>query len=351
VVFNHTAEGGADGPTFCWRGLDNEAYYLLDPTNPARYLDFTGCGNTVNANHSVVRRMIVDAAHHWVDQMHVDGFRFDLASAMTRDESGAPMANPPIIWEIESDPVLAGTKVIAEAWDVAGLYQLGSFVGDRWREWNGKFRDDIRSFVRGDRGTFALLPNRLLGSPDLFGRRPAEVEHSINFVGCHDGFTVNDLVCYPRKHNEANLSDNRDGADDNYSTNCGIEGPSDDPEVERMRTRLVKNLLGITLIAMGVPMIVMGDEVRRTQLGNNNAYCQDNEISWFDWSLTDRYADIRRFVEKLIDVRLELDMTRVMHGLPLREFLTRSLVQFHGRRLYQPDWSEDSWRWRSPCGA
>ncbi len=342
VVFNHTAEGDAEGPTFCWRGLDNEAYYLLDPTNQAKYLDYTGCGNTVNANHSVVRRMTVDALHHWVDQMHVDGFRFDLASAMTRDVAGTPMANPPIIWEIESDPVLAGTKLIAEAWDVAGLYQLGSFVGDRWREWNGKFRDDIRQFVRGDRGTVALLPNRLLGSPDLFGHRPAEVEHSINFVACHDGFTLNDLVCYARKHNEANLSDNTDGSDDNYSINCGVEGPSDDPEIERIRTRLVKNLLGITLIAIGAPMIVMGDEVRRTQLGNNNPYCQDNEISWFDWSLTDRYADIRHFVETLIDVRLELDMTRVMHGLPLREFLTRSLVQFHGRRLDQPDWSEDS---------
>ena len=342
VVFNHTAEGGVDGPTFCWRGLDNAAYYLLDPTNSARYLDVTGCGNTISANHSVVRRMIVDALYHWVDKMHVDGFRFDLASALTRDERGAPMANPPIIWEIEDDPVLVGSKVIAEAWDVAGLYQLGSFVGDRWREWNGKFRDDIRRFVRGDRGTVALLPNRLLGSPDLFGRRPAEVEHSINFVACHDGFTLNDLVSYARKHNGANLSDNSDGSDDNYSTNCGVEGPSDDPEIERLRTRLAKTLLGITLIAMGVPMIVMGDEVRRTQLGNNNAYCQDNEISWFDWSLTDRYGDIRRFVEKLIDVRLELDMTRVMHGLPLQEFLTRSLVQFHGCQLYQPDWSDDS---------
>ncbi|MEO3760659.1 glycogen debranching protein GlgX [Mycobacterium sp. B14F4] len=342
VVFNHTAEGGADGPTFCWRGLDNETYYILDPTHPASYLDVTGCGNTVNANNSVVRRMIIDALHHWVDQMHVDGFRFDLASAMTRDDRGAPMADPPIIWEIESDPVLAGTKVIAEAWDVAGLYQLGSFVGDRWREWNGKFRDEVRRFVRGDPGTVALLPNRLLGSPDLFGHRPAEVEHSINFVACHDGFTLNDLVSYARKHNEGNLAHNSDGADDNYSTNCGVEGPSDDPSIEHLRTRLVKNLLGITLIAMGVPMIVMGDEVRRTQMGNNNPYCQDNEISWFDWSLTDRHADIRRFVEKLIDVRLELDMTRVMHGLPLREFLTRSLVQFHGPQLYRPDWSDDS---------
>lgn len=342
VVFNHTAEDGAEGPTFCWRGLDNRAYYLLDPANQARYLDFTGCGNTVNANHSVVRRMILDALHHWVDQMHVDGFRFDLASAMGRDAAGTPMANPPILWEIESDPVLAGTKLIAEAWDVEGLYQLGTFVGDRWREWNGKFRDDIRRFVRGDRGTVGLLPNRLLASPDLFGGRPAEVEHSINFVACHDGFTLNDLVCYARKHNEANLSNNQDGADENYSFNCGVEGPSDDPVIERMRTRRVKNLLAITLISMGVPMIGMGDEVRRTQRGNNNTFCQDNEISWFDWSLTDRYAEIRRFVRGLIDVRLELDMTRVMHGLSLREFLTRSLVEFHGVRLCRPDWSEDS---------
>ena len=188
----------------------------------------------------------------------------------------------------------------------------------------------------------ALLPNRLLASPDLFGGRPAEVEHSINFVSCHDGFTLNDLVCYARKHNEANLSGNRDGCDDSYSTNCGVEGPSDDPAIEHIRTRRVKNLLAITLIAMGVPMIGMGDEVRRTQRGNNNPFCQDNEISWFDWSLTDRYAEIRRFVRGLIDVRLALDMTRVMHGLPLTEFLRRSLVEFHGVRLHQPDWSENS---------
>lgn len=251
VVFNHTAEGPADGPTFCWRGLDADTYYILDSADPARYLDVTGCGNTINANNSVVRRMIIDALHHWVDQMHVDGFRFDLASAMTRDQRGMPMADPPIIWAIESDPVLAGTKVIAEAWDVAGLYQLGSFVGERWREWNGKFRDDVRRFSRGDRGTVALLPNRLLGSPDLFGSRPTEVEHSINFVACHDGFTLNDLVSYARKHNEANLADNQDGAADDYSTNCGVEGPSDAPSIERLRTRLVKNMLGITLIAMG----------------------------------------------------------------------------------------------------
>ena len=341
VVFNHTAEGGAGGPTFCWRGFDNRAYYLLDPGDQATYLDYTGCGNTVNANHSVVRRMIVDALHHWVEQMHVDGFRFDLASAMARDAVGAPMADPPVLWQVESDPVLAGTKLIAEAWDV-GLYQLGTFVGDRWREWNGMFRDDIRRFVRGDCGTVGLLPNRLLASPDLFGGRPAEVEHSINFVACHDGFTLNDLVCYTHKHNEANRSNNRDGTDDNYSTNCGVEGPSDDGAIEAIRTRRVKTLLAVTLISMGVPMIGMGDEVRRTQCGNNNPYCQDNEISWFDWSLTETYVGIRRFVRGLIELRLELDMTSVMHGLSLPEFLTRSLVEFHGVQLHRPDWSADS---------
>ena len=342
VVFNHTAEGAAGGPTFCWRGFDNQSYYLLDPANKAEYLDYTGCGNTVNANNSVVRRMAVDALHHWVNQMHVDGFRFDLASAMSRDGAGIPMAEAPVLTQIESDPVLAGTKLIAEAWDAAGLYQLGTFVGDRWREWNGKFRDDIRRFVRGDNGIVGLLPNRLLASPDLFGGRPAEVEHSINFVACHDGFTLNDLVSYAAKHNEANGLDNRDGSNDNYSGNYGVEGPSDDPAIERMRTRLVKNLLGITLIAMGVPMICMGDEVRRTQLGNNNPYCQDNEISWFDWSLADKHADIRRFVAGLVKVRMDLDMTQVMHGLPLKEFLERSQVEFHGVRGHQPDWSEQS---------
>jgi glycogen operon protein len=342
VVFNHTSEGNEHGPTFCWRGLDNRAYYLLEPDNQAYYRNYTGCGNTFNANHSVARRMAVDALRHWVGQMHVDGFRFDLASIMSRDADGSLLANPPVIWEIEGDPVLAGTKLIAEAWDAAGLYQLGSFVGERWREWNGQFRDDIRRFVRGDPGTVGLLPNRLLASPDLFGGRPAEIEHSVNFVACHDGATVNDLVTYSYKHNEANLAGNQDGAYDDYSANYGVEGPTDDPQIERLRNRQVKNLLAITLVSMGVPMIGMGDEVRRTQLGNNNAFCQDNEISWFDWERADTYADLRRFVRGVIDVRQSLDMTRVPHGLPLREFLARSLVEFHGVRLYQPDWSQDS---------
>ena len=342
VVFNHTAEAGPEGPTFCWRGFDNRAYYLLDRADQAQYRDFTGCGNTLNANHAVVRAMTIDALHHWVDQMHVDGFRFDLASIMSRDTDGTPLANPPVIHQIESDPVLAGTKLIAEAWDGGGLYQLGSFVGDRWREWNGQFRDDIRRFVRGDPGTVPLLPNRVLASPDLFKGRPAEVEHSINFVACHDGFTLNDLVSYSRKHNEANLLDNRDGTDADYSMNCGVEGPSSDPVVEGLRERQVKNLLAITLISMGAPMIGMGDEVRRTQGGNNNAFCQDNETSWFDWALTEQHAGLRRFVRGLIDVRFALDMTQVLHGLTLEQFLARSVVELHGVRLHQPDWSADS---------
>ncbi len=342
VVFNHTAEAGADGPTFCWRGFHNRAYYLLDAQDPAVYQDHTGCGNTLNANHSIVRAMTIDALHHWVQEMHVDGFRFDLASIMSRDSDGTPLAHPPVVYQIESDPVLAATKLIAEAWDGGGLYQLGSFVGDRWREWNGQFRDDVRRFVRGDAGTVPLLPNRVLASPDLFSGRPADVEHSINFVACHDGLTLNDLVSYDHKHNEANLEDNRDGTDADYSMNHGVEGPSQDPAVEGLRTQQVKNLLAITLISMGVPMIGMGDEVRRTQGGNNNAYCQDNETSWFDWDLTSRHGDIRRFVRGLIDVRCALDMTQVMHGLTLEQFLERSVVQFHGVRLDQPDWSADS---------
>jgi glycogen operon protein len=342
VVFNHTAEGGDGGPTFSWRGFDNRTYYLLDPSNQADYLNFTGCGNTLNANHSVVRAMTIDALHHWVEHFHVDGFRFDLASILSRDTDGKPLANPPVVWQIESDPVLAGTKLIAEAWDGGGLYQLGSFVGDRWREWNGKFRDDIRQFVRGDDGIVPQLPDRLLASPDLFRGRPADVEHSINFVTCHDGFTLNDLVSYAEKHNEANLEDNRDGSDANWSWNCGVEGPTDDPVVERMRARLVKSLLAITMISMGVPMIGMGDEVRRTQQGNNNAYCQDNETSWFDWDLAERNADLRRFVRGLVDVRFAFDMSRVPHALTLEEFLARSQVELHGVRLHEPDWSAES---------
>ena len=230
----------------------------------------------------------------------MDGFRFDLASILTRDEQGMPLANPPVLWDIETDPVLAGIKLIAEAWDAAGLYQVGSFIGDSWKEWNGRFRDDVRSFFKGDRDTVSRFASRLLASPDIYGHEEREPEQSINFVTCHDGFTLNDLVSYNSKHNEANGEDNRDGTNDNLSWNCGVEGPTDDPEVERLRNRQVKNFFAVTLLAVGTPMLLMGDEVRRTQSGNNNAYAQDNETSWFDWGLLTKHGDVRRFVKRLI---------------------------------------------------
>ena len=284
VVFNHTAEGGMNGPTICFRGIDNPTYYILEEDD-AQYADYSGCGNTLNANHPVVRRMIIDSLRYWVTEMHVDGFRFDLASILSRDSSGQVLPNPPVLWDIESEPALAGTKLIAEAWDAAGLYQVGTFVGDAWKEWNGRFRDDARDFFRGEPGAVGRLADRMLGSHEVYGHKQRGPEQSVNFVTCHDGFTLNDLVSYNEKHNEDNGEDNRDGASDNKSWNCGIEGPTDDPAIEELRNRQVKNFLSVTMLSLGVPMIVMGDEVRRSQAGNNNAYCHDDESAWFDWSL------------------------------------------------------------------
>jgi len=341
VVFNHTAEGNHDGPTFCFRGLDNSAYYILE-ADRSYYANYTGCGNTLNANHPIVRRMIVDSLRRWVQEMHVDGFRFDLASILARDSSGQVLPNPPVLWDIESDPALAGTKFIAEAWDAAGLYQVGSFVGDAWREWNGRFRDDVRDFVRGQEGTVGRLADRFLGSPQIYGHKQREAEHSVNFVTCHDGFTVNDLVSYDHKHNQANGEDNRDGTDDNRSWNCGVEGPAADPEVERLRNRQVKNLLALTLLSVGMPMIQMGDEVRRTQGGNNNAYCRDDQSTWFDWSLLEKHADVRRFVSMLIERRMRRPLEAERRRLSLNQLLGESRTAWHGTRLWQPDWSEHS---------
>ena len=304
VVYNHTAEGYGAGATLCYRGLANDVYYILDRDDRSRYADYTGCGNTLNAGHAVVRRLICDSLRYWVSEMHVDGFRFDLASVLTRGDTGEPWPNPPVIWDIESDPMLAGTKLIAEAWDAAGLYQVGTFVGDAWKEWNGKFRDDVRSFVKSDDGYVTALAQRLQGSPDMFGKGVREPEQSVNFVTVHDGFTLNDLVSYNEKHNEANGEGARDGANDNRSWNCGIEGPTGDPDIEELRNRQVKNFFTLLLSSTGTPLLLMGDEVRRTQQGNNNAYCQDNEVSWFDWDLLDRHGDIRRFVKRMITNRL-----------------------------------------------
>ena len=341
VVYNHTAESDHLGPTFCFRGLENDDYYILEPDN-VHYANYSGTGNTLNANHSTVRRLIMDSLHYWVEVMHVDGFRFDLASILSRDESGHPLANPPILWDIESDPVLAGTKLIAEAWDAAGLYQVGSFIGDHWKEWNGRFRDDIRRFFRGDQGSVVNLPYRFFASPDLYGHEEREPEQSINFVTCHDGFTLNDLVSYNHKHNEANGEGNRDGHDHNLSWNCGIEGPSEEPTVEKLRNRQLKNLLTVNLLALGVPMILMGDEMRRTQRGNNNAYCQDNEINWLNWNLLDRHSDIHRFVKQMIRLRLSLDVYQEDHGLSLNQLLQAAQIDWHGIRLNEPDWSDHS---------
>jgi len=341
VVFNHTAEGDDHGPTLCFRGFEDRAYYLLEGPQ-SRYANYTGCGNTLNANHPVVRRLIEDSLHYWVQEMHIDGFRFDLASVLSRDLNGYPLPNPPILWDIESDPVLAGTKLIAEAWDAAGLYQVGSFIGDAWKEWNGRFRDDVRSFLRGDDGSVGKIADRLLGSPELYGHKQREAEASINFVSCHDGFTLNDLVTYNQKHNEENGEGNRDGGDDNRSWNCGVEGPTDDPSIEKLRNRQVKNFLTLTMLSLGIPMILTGDEVRRTQCGNNNAYCQDDESSWFDWTLVQRHADIHRFTQLLIARRVLRDVSSERQRVMLTTLLRQATTAWHGVNLWRPDWSSNS---------
>jgi glycogen operon protein len=341
VVFNHTAEGDHTGPTLSFRGLDNTTYYILEEDR-ARYANYSGTGNTLKANHPVVRRLILDSLRYWVETMHVDGFRFDLASILARDPSGPVIPNPPVLWDIESDPALAGVKLIAEAWDAAGLYQVGSFIGDSWREWNGRFRDDVRSFFRGEEGTIERLVDRLIGSPSLYGQKQREPEQSVNFATSHDGFTLNDLVSYDRKHNEANGERNRDGTDDNRSWNCGVEGPTEDPAVDRLRTRQVKNFFTATMLSAGMPMMLMGDEVRRTQGGNNNAYCQDNETSWFDWTLLGKRADVLRFVSLLNARRVLRDAEHERQRVPLNELIRQADLTWHGVKLDRPDWRPSS---------
>ena len=341
VVYNHTTEGGADGPTVCFRGFGNDTYYILGDDR-ASFADYSGCGNTLNANQPIVRRLILDSLHWWVTEMHVDGFRFDLASILTRDAQGRPMPSPPLLWDIESDPVLANVKLIAEAWDAAGLYEVGSFLGDSWKEWNGRFRDDVRSFMRSDNGTVHALAHRLTGSPDMYSHEAREVEQSINFVTCHDGFTLNDLVSYDTKHNEANGHDNQDGAFDNLSWNCGVEGPSDDPAIETLRNRQVKNFLTLTMLAAGTPMLLMGDEVRRTQRGNNNAYCLNDDTTWFDWDLLRRHADVHRFARQLIALRTRRYLPIERWDMTLQEMLRAQPVTWHGIRINEPDWGHES---------
>jgi glycogen operon protein len=303
VVFNHTDEGNELGPTESLRGIDNRTFYLLDRNNPAFYANYSGAGNTVNVNHPLPRKYIVDCLRYWVQEMHVDGFRFDEGSILARGEDGTPLVHPPVVWQIELEDALADTKLIAEAWDAAGLYQVGHFPGDRWAEWNGRFRDDVRRFVKSDPGLIGAIAARVGGSADIYQARGQTPENSINFITVHDGFTLNDLVSYNGKHNEANGEGNRDGINENLSWNCGNEGPTSDPKIAEVRTRQIKNFVTILMLSRGVPLLLGGDEIRRTQGGNNNAYNQDNATSWFDWTMADSNRAVLRYVQRMIAFR------------------------------------------------
>jgi glycogen operon protein len=341
VVFNHTSEGNEHGPTISFRGQANEVYYHLWPEDRRHYMDFTGCGNAVNANHPAVAKFIIECLEYWVTEHHVDGFRFDLASELSRGAEGYEMDVPPVLWGIELSSVLAETKIIAEPWDGGGLYQVGRFPGKRWSQWNGPFRDDVRRFVRGDGGLVGAVASRIGGSRDLFHKDGELPTNSINFVTCHDGFTLNDLVSYDHKHNHANGEANADGAHENFSWNCGVEGPTDDPEIDRLRVRQIKNLAAILLLSRGVPMLLAGDEFRNSQNGNNNAYCQDNELSWLDWDQAEKETEVRTFFQRMIALRKRYG------ALHEAAFFTgrrnaRDLpdVEWHGVELGKPGWED-----------
>jgi isoamylase len=345
VVFNHTGEGNHEGPTISFRGFDNSIYYHLEPYDKQYYTNLSGCGNTFNCNVPLVEKFIAECLLFWVREMHVDGFRFDLASILSRGPDGNPMSDPPVLWHIELDNELADTKIIAEAWDAGGLYQVGVFPGYRWAEWNGRYRDDIRRFVKGDAGIVGRVAARVSGSADIYQSDGELPINSINFLTAHDGFTLNDLVSYDGKHNEANGEGNRDGTDDNLSWNCGAEGDSTDPGILELRARQIRNFQTILMLSQGVPMMVMGDEARQTQFGNNNAYCQDNEITWFDWTLAERHADHVRFMSELIRFRKDhatLRRERYFIG----EVNDRGLadIAWHGARLFSPGWDDPSSR-------
>lgn len=339
VVFNHTCEGNENGPTLSFKGLENQVYYIL--SEGRHYSNYSGCGNTLNGNHPVVREMIFHCLRSWVHNYHIDGFRFDLASILSRDRSGNLVPNPPMVELIAEDPMLADTKIIAEAWDAAGAYQVGSFGNSRWAEWNGRYRDDVRGFWRGDGGTLGAMATRLAGSSDLYhhsGRPPAS---SINFVTSHDGFTMNDLVSYKEKHNLANGEDNRDGENNNISDNYGVEGPTRKKIINEVRTRQIKNMMTTLMLSQGVPMLVSGDEVRRTQRGNNNAYCQDNGVSWLDWKLMEKNADMLRFTQSLIAFRRQQPTVRRTNFLSGQPVDGRNVPDV---AWYAPDGNDLDWR-------
>ena len=331
VVFNHTAEGNELGPTLCFRGIDNAIFYAL-AKDKRYYKDYAGTGNTVNANNPVVRDHIMAALRYWMVEMHVDGFRFDEASVLDRDENGKLLSKSPLLQRIAEDPILSGVKIIAEAWDAGGAYQVGGFSEKRWAEWNGRYRDNVRSFWRGDDGMLGLFASRICGSSDIYAKSGKGPKSSINFITCHDGFTMNDLVSYNDKHNEANGENNKDGIDNNISNNCGAEGKTADPKIESLRKRRIKNFLLTLFVSHGVPMLLGGDEFRRTQDGNNNAYCQDNETSWHDWSLLEQNRDIYRFAEGMIAFRGSHP------ALSKEQFYTDAEIQWFGPRGGAPKW-------------
>jgi isoamylase len=331
VVFNHTAEGNETGPTLNFRGLDNSLYYLLEEDRRF-YKNYSGCGNTLNCHHPVVQDYILDCLRYWVMEMRVDGFRFDLASVLARNQRGELLPDPPLLERIAEDPILRDVKLIAEAWDAAGAYQVGSFPGTRWSEWNAHFRDDVRRFWRGDPGMTGALATRLCGSADLYQHNNEQPINSINFVTCHDGFTLNDLVSYRTKRNERNGEANRDGLDENFAESYGPEGETTDPEIDRVRLRQIKNMLATLLVSRGVPMLLGGDEFRRTQGGNNNAYCQDNVVSWYDWRLLDRNRELFRFVRGLLALRRRHPVLRA------EEFYTDEDLRWFGPDGGPPDW-------------
>ncbi len=341
VVFNHTAEGGIGGPTINFKGIGNDTFYHLDPEDRRNYRDYTGVGNTLNCNHPLVARFIIDCLEYWVREMHVDGFRFDLASVLSRGEDGQPQYHAPVLWSIEFSEALSDTRVIAEAWDAAGLYQVGGFPGFRWAEWNGRYRDVMRRYVRGDGGLISEVAMRLSGNSDLYQSQDRSPMNSINFITCHDGFTLLDLVSYERKYNEDNGEDNRDGSDHELSWNCGVEGEAEDPDIVALRRRQARNFMAILMLTQGVPMLLAGDEVLRTQRGNNNAWCQDNEVSWFDWELPEVNHEMLRFTRMMIALRRR--HACLMH----RRFLTGRErdgfwfpdITWHGLSLNKPLWN------------
>jgi len=339
VVFNHTAEGDQRGPTISFRGLDNKTYYMLTPEG--YYFNFSGCGNTLNCNNPIVRNIVLDCLRYWASEYHIDGFRFDLAAILGRDAWGYPLSNPPLLETLAFDPILAKCKLIAEAWDAGGLYQVGSFPAyGRWAEWNGKYRDNIRKFLKGD-GTVGDAAQCLQGSPNLYAQQGRGPATSINFITAHDGFTLADMVSYNDKHNEANGENNNDGCNDNDSWNCGAEGWTDDSGINALRSRQMRNAIAMLMVSQGVPMILMGDEVGRSQNGNNNTYCHDNELNWLDWDLLKTNASLFRFVKNSIAFRNAHPVLRNKYHFQNRDYVGSGYadITWHGTQAWNADWS------------